>query len=153
MSSLTLGLLFSGINGFWSDAATTEWNACPLPSSYVAPTPKLGGLRKPVSLGSLLASDAAAEFAEAHPELSQEELEALQKPARVNENARHIQLERPAPLPLLLSLFGVPTPIISLLPRSWLEVKKTWIGEMPDQQEREGKVPGCAFHWAKQMHQ
>ena len=76
----------------------------------------------------------------------------MKGPARTNGNGKHIQLDQPAPLLLLLSLFGVPTPVISLMPRSWLEVKKTWIGEMPDQQEKEGKVPGCAFHWAKEMH-
>ncbi|KAL7414985.1 phospholipase C/P1 nuclease domain-containing protein, partial [Mrakia frigida] len=34
----------------------------------------------------------------------------------------------------------------------WLEVPKNWVGEFPDEQEREGKVPGCAWKWATEMH-
>lgn len=157
LTAVSLALTLSphpGINGFWRQASIEDWPACPAPSSY-APSAPVVRLGQPVSLDSLVSSDAAADFADANPHLSPAEVkEALEKAAfrPVNPNAKHIHLERPAPLALLLSLFGVPTPLISLLPRSWLELKNKWIGELPDQQEREGKVPGCAFHWAKEMH-
>lgn len=71
---------------------------------------------------------------------------------KMRAGAVHLKLNRPAMLPMLLSLLGMPTPVISLLPRRWLEVPKNWVGEFPDEQEREGKVPGCAWKWATEMH-
>lgn len=79
--------------------------------------------------------------------------EVVEQPVRkLKEGAVNLQLNRPAMFPMLLSMLGVPTPVISLFPRTWLEVPKTWKNEFPDEQEREGKVPGCPWKWAEEMH-
>lgn len=58
----------------------------------------------------------------------------------------------PSPLPLLLSMIGVPNSWIAKLPLKWLVSPPKFIGAFPDEQEKAGIVPGCPWYWADSMH-
>lgn len=68
-----------------------------------------------------------------------------------------IRPRKPPVVKAVLSMFGVPGAVVQWLPEWVLTIGvgregSPWIGAFPDEVERKGEVPGCAWAWGKESH-